>query len=127
MAIVRCLQELGSAANEQGEYGRAAALLTESLSYSRALGDDWMIAVEQALSECKLLVVVVSPEALESRYTRLAYRYFFNREKPIVPVLYAPVDDMPLELKKHPVITYNSADRKKTFDTLIAEVKRLKG
>ena len=90
-------------------------------------GDDWMIAVEQALSECKLLVVVISPEALESRYTRLAYRYFFNREKPIVPILYAPVDDMPLELKKHPVVTYNSADRKKTFDTLIAEVKRLKG
>jgi hypothetical protein len=90
-------------------------------------GDDWMIAVEQALSECKLLVVVVSPEALESRYTRLAYRYFFNREKPIVPVLYAPVDDMPLELKKHPVVNYNSADRKKTFDELITEVKRLKG
>jgi hypothetical protein len=89
-------------------------------------GDDWMIAVEQALSECKLLVVVVSPEALESRYTRLAYRYFFNREKPIVPVLYAPVDDMPLELKKHPTVKYNSADRKKTFDDLIEEVKRLK-
>jgi pSer/pThr/pTyr-binding forkhead associated (FHA) protein len=89
-------------------------------------GDDWMIAVEQALSECKLLVVVVSPEALESRYTRLAYRYFFNREKPIVPVLYAPVDDMPLELKKHQVVKYNSADRKKTFDELITEVKRLK-
>ena len=90
-------------------------------------GDDWMIAVEQALSECKLLVVVVSPEALESRYTRLAYRYFFNREKPIVPVLYAPVDDMPLELKKHSIVKYNSADRKKTFDELIEEVKRLKG
>lgn len=90
-------------------------------------GDDWMIAVEQALSECKLLVVVVSPEALESRYVRLAYRYFFNREKPIVPVLYAPVDDIPLELRKHELLTYNSNDRKKTFDTLIQEVKRLKG
>ena len=90
-------------------------------------GDDWMIAVEQALSECKVLVVVVSPEALESRYTRLAYRYFFNREKPIVPVLYAPVDDMPLELKKQPLVSYSSADRKKTFDNLIEEVKRLKG
>lgn len=89
-------------------------------------GDDWMIAVEQALSECKVLVVVVSPEALESRYTRLAYRYFFNREKPIVPVLYAPVEDMPLELKKHPVINYASTDRKKTFDALIEQVKKLK-
>ena len=86
-----------------------------------------MIAVEQALSECKLLVVVVSPEALESRYVRLAYRYFFNREKPIVPVLYAPVDDVPLELRKHDMLTYSSTDRKKTFDTLIQEVKRLKG
>ena len=72
------------------------------------------------------MLVVVSPEALESRYTRLAYRYFFNREKPIVPILYAPVDDMPLELKKHSIVTYHSVDRKKTFDELIAEVKRLK-
>ncbi len=90
-------------------------------------GDDWMTAVEQALSECKLLVVVISPEALESRYVRLAYRYFFNREKPIVPVLYAPVDELPLELKKHDILTYNSAERKSTFDTIIQEVKRLKG
>lgn len=89
-------------------------------------GDDWMLAVEQALSECWLLLVVVSPESLDSRYSRLAYRYFFNREKPIVPLLYAGVDELPLELSKYQIIKYNSADRKKTFDTLISEIKRLK-
>lgn len=88
-------------------------------------GDDWMLAVEQALSECWLLLVVVSPESLDSRYSRLAYRYFFNREKPIVPMLYAGVDELPLELRKYEVVRYNSADRKKTFDDLISEVKRL--
>lgn len=89
-------------------------------------GDDWMIAVEQALSECWLLMVVVSPESLDSRYVRLAYRYFFNREKPIVPLVYAGVDEMPIELKNRQVIRYNSTDRKQTFDELIAEARRLK-
>ncbi|MEZ4669752.1 MAG: FHA domain-containing protein [Anaerolineae bacterium] len=89
-------------------------------------GDDWMLAVEQALSECWLLLVVVSPESLDSRYSRLAYRYFFNREKPIVPLLYAGVDELPLELRKYDVVRYNSADRKKTFDDLINQVKRQK-
>jgi hypothetical protein len=86
-------------------------------------GDDWMLAVEQAMSECRLLVVVVSPEALASRYVRLAYRYFFNREKPMIPLLYAGVDEMPPELKNLHSIRYDSHNRKKTFDELIAEVK----
>lgn len=90
-------------------------------------GDDWMLAVEQALSECWLLLVVVSPESLDSRYSRLAYRYFFNREKPIVPLLYAGVDELPVELRKYEIIRYNSADRKKTFDDLIGEIQRLRG
>lgn len=44
-AIARCLHELGSVANEQGDYEGAATFLAESLSHSRELGDDWMIAV----------------------------------------------------------------------------------
>jgi pSer/pThr/pTyr-binding forkhead associated (FHA) protein len=86
-------------------------------------GDDWMLAVEQALSECGILLVVISPESLNSRYVRLAYRYFFNREKPIIPLLYAGVEDLPPELKNVNVIRYNSTDRKKTFDELVADVK----
>jgi hypothetical protein len=86
-------------------------------------GDDWMLAVEQALSECKMLVVVVSPEAMASRYVRLAYRYFYNREKPVIPLIYAGVEDLPPEMKNFKTVRYNSHDRKKTFDELIAEVK----
>lgn len=87
-------------------------------------GDDWMLAVEQALSECATLLLVVSPESLDSRYVRLAYRYFFNREKPIVPLIYAAVEEMPMELRNLKAIPYESTDRKKTFDTLIDELKR---
>lgn len=86
-------------------------------------GSDWTVAVEQALSECTLLVVVVSPAALNSRYVRLAYRYFFNREKPIIPLIYEPVDDLPIELKNLKAIRYDGSDRKKMFDELTAEIK----
>lgn len=85
-------------------------------------GDDWMVAVEQALSECWLLIAVVSPEALDSRYVRLAYRYFFNREKPIIPLLYANVESLPMELKNAASVRYNPQDQQATFRDLITEI-----
>jgi pSer/pThr/pTyr-binding forkhead associated (FHA) protein len=91
-------------------------------------GDDWMLAVEQALSECWLLVVVVSPEALNARHVRLAYRYFFNREKPVIPLLYAKVEDLPLELANRKLIHYDTHNRRKSFEELGAEIQhRQKG
>jgi pSer/pThr/pTyr-binding forkhead associated (FHA) protein len=85
-------------------------------------GDDWMVAVEQALSECWLLVVIVSPSALESRYVRLAYRYFFNREKPIIPLLFLPVEQLPLELINLETIRYDRQNRRRSFNELIEAI-----
>lgn len=87
-------------------------------------GDDWMVAVEQALSECWLLVVIVSPPALESRYVRLAYRYFFNREKPIIPLLFLPVDQLPLELNSLKTIRYDRQNRRRSFEELIETIRQ---
>jgi hypothetical protein len=88
--------------------------------------DDWMVAVEQALSECWLLVVVVSPDSLESRPVRLAYRYFFNRDKPILPLLYTKVADLPRELASLNAIHYDGQNRKHVFDELLTEIKARK-
>jgi hypothetical protein len=87
-------------------------------------GDDWMLAVEQALSECWLLVVVVSPEALNAHHVRLAYRYFFNREKPVVPLVYTNVEQLPMELSNRKLIRYDSHNRKQTFEELAAEIQQ---
>lgn len=89
-------------------------------------GDDWMLAVEQALSECWLLVVVVSPEALNAHHVRLAYRYFFNREKPVVPLVYTNVEQLPMELSNRKLIRYDSHNRKQTFEELAAEIQQRK-
>lgn len=84
--------------------------------------NDWMQAIEQALSECRVMVVIVSPHALESRYVRLEYRYFYNREKPIIPLLYRPVAALPPELRRRNGVQYDDSDYKRSFQRLIFEV-----
>lgn len=82
-------------------------------------GDDWQSAIEQALHECWLMVLILSPEALDSRYVRLAYRYFVNREKPVIPLAYKSVETLPTELKGIETLAYDSVDPRRSFQRLI--------
>jgi pSer/pThr/pTyr-binding forkhead associated (FHA) protein len=82
-------------------------------------GDDWQTAIEQALHECWLMVLILSPEALDSRYARLAYRYFVNREKPVIPLAYKPVEHLPTELKGIETLAYDPSDSRHSFQRLI--------
>jgi hypothetical protein len=43
--VTRCLQELATIANEQGDYARAAAYPTESLAHAHSLADEWLYAI----------------------------------------------------------------------------------
>jgi pSer/pThr/pTyr-binding forkhead associated (FHA) protein len=85
-------------------------------------GADWTAAIEQALHECWLLVVIVSPESLESRYMKLEYRYFINREKPVIPFMYKPTEKMPPELSNREIIRYDKENSKRSFQRLILEI-----
>ncbi|MBZ0303745.1 MAG: FHA domain-containing protein, partial [Anaerolineae bacterium] len=82
-------------------------------------GDDWQAAIEQALHECWLMVLILSPEALESRYVRLAYRYFINREKPVLPLDFKPVETPPAELGGIELLSYDPDDPRHSFQRLI--------
>ena len=84
--------------------------------------DDWQIAVEQALHECWLMVLILSPEALESRYVKLAYRYFINREKPVIPLEYLAVDSLPPELESVETLAYDHDDNRRSFQRLIHRI-----
>jgi pSer/pThr/pTyr-binding forkhead associated (FHA) protein len=85
--------------------------------------EDWVVAVEQALAECWLMVVVVSPAALEAKPVVLQYRYFYNREKPIVTLIYKPTTSMlPPELVKQRSVRFDENDRTKAFQRLMFEI-----
>ena len=61
-------------------------------------GEDWMDAIGEALKECSVCLLAISPDAMQSRFVKMEYRFFFNNDKPIVPVIVRPVSDLPPEL-----------------------------
>ncbi len=50
-------------------------------------GDDWLDKINEALKICNRLILCVSPEALNSRYVKVEYRYFFRHDKPIYLIM----------------------------------------
>ncbi len=84
-------------------------------------GDDWLDAIGEALDVCDTLLLVLSPEALASRNVRMEYRYFFRMEKPIIPILYSHVEQLPFELA-----TINYLDvTKGSRETLLADLLKV--
>jgi len=86
---------------------------------------DWLVATEQARLECWMLVVVVSPAALELDWVKKTWRHFQNREKPIVLVIHKPVERLPIGARKLTRIQYNPGVPDIAFNQLVDEIKRL--
>lgn len=85
-------------------------------------GDDWVEAIEQALFECWLLVVVVTPESINTPHVEMEYRYFFNREKPVIPLVASNVGELPRELRNLKAVVYDEDDPRQAFQKLIFEI-----
>ena len=90
-------------------------------------GDDWMDAIGEALQVCDTLLLVLSPEALSSKYVKMEYRYFFRQGKPIIPILYRQVDQMPFELATFHYIDFTQGDLAKSYSTLLGILERHRG
>ncbi len=81
-------------------------------------GQDWMDEINHALKMCRLMILCVSPDALQSRYVKLEYRQFFNTNKPILPVICHPAE-LPAELGGIQYLPYDEPD------TLIVRARQL--
>ncbi len=49
-------------------------------------GQDWEAELQKAIDRCQLMLVVLSPEAMASKYVRREYRYADGEGKPIIPI-----------------------------------------
>lgn len=85
----------------------------------------WRAAVEQALAACWLMVVVLSPPARSSPYTRMEYRYFLNAEKPVIPMI-CDGAVLPGELARSRALTFNASGTRRSFHKLIYTILELR-
>lgn len=87
--------------------------------------DDWRLAVEQALKECWLMLLVVSPQALASPAISAMYHYFLAQNKPVIPLLHDAQQAMPAELNRLRSIVYDPESNARSFHKLIFEIMQL--
>ncbi len=85
------------------------------------VGQDWVDKIEQALDECSVMVLCVSPDALASRYVQIEYHTFFHQGKPIVPLVCKPAVLPPTLMGFH-AIKY--AEKEKVVSRLKILVER---
>lgn len=72
-------------------------------------GGDWLDEINKALDQCKVLVLCVSPSALNSRYVKMEYRYFLDENKPVLPVIIEETK-LPAELRRIQYVDYGDQD-----------------
>jgi pSer/pThr/pTyr-binding forkhead associated (FHA) protein len=87
--------------------------------------DDWRVAVEQALKECWLMLLVVSPQMLASPAIHAMYHYFLAQNKPVIPLLHDAQQAMPPELNRLRSIVYDPESNARSFHKLIFEIMQL--
>jgi hypothetical protein len=69
-------------------------------------GQQWPREIERAIDSCHAMLVVLSPDALESQWVRKEYTYALCQHKPIIPLFIRPVDHIPFELSDIQVIDF---------------------
>ena len=84
--------------------------------------DDWRAALEQALLECRVMVLVVSARSLDNPHVEAAYQHFLLQEKPIVPLIYEQGNELPAELSHLRTIVFDTENPRKSFHKLIFEI-----
>lgn len=61
-------------------------------------GQDWTDQLQIAIDGCMGVLLIMSPDALESEFVRMEYRYALSQKKRVLPVLFRPVARVPIDL-----------------------------
>lgn len=86
-------------------------------------GMDWSDAVQQALDNCRLMIVVISPHSTVSRHVQDEWKYFMDQGKPLIPVLHQPTK-LHFQLNRLHYIDFHAQDYATAFAQLHSELLR---
>jgi len=87
--------------------------------------DAWKDAIDQAVSECSVLVVVISQNAMKTDHIKRSLRHFVNREKPIILLEYERVGRLPISIQNIGRIKYSASNPDEAFQRILIEIQRV--
>jgi hypothetical protein len=85
-------------------------------------GMNWSSEIQKGLEQSELMIVILSPDSMQSQQVEKEWLYFLNRHKPVIPVLHRPTQvHYQLEPLQYVDFVKNSFDT--AFDKLLDELK----
>jgi len=89
--------------------------------YDIDVGQSWSRQVGRALDSCAKMLLVMSPDALESDNVDDEWNYFLDVKKTVIPILYQPCT-IPFRLHKLQYIDFHTMDYHEAVNQLVAHL-----
>ncbi|MEO1286190.1 MAG: TIR domain-containing protein [Chloroflexota bacterium] len=70
-------------------------------------GASWARQIGEALDQCKIMVLILSPASMASNNVEDEWNYYLDKGRPILPILYEPCD-IPYRLHKLQYVDFTS-------------------
>jgi hypothetical protein len=86
-------------------------------------GDDWSDSIQQALDDCQVMILVISPDSMASSNVADEWKYFRDEGKPVIPVLLEPAR-VHFQLRRIQYVDFHSQDYDTAFGQLHSELRR---
>jgi CRP-like cAMP-binding protein len=94
--------------------------------YSITAGKSWARQVAEALDHCGAMVVVLSPASMASENSDDEWNFYLDKKKPVVPVLYQPVD-VPYRLNKLQYVDFTAQPLDAALTEVAVAIRRATG
>ncbi len=83
-------------------------------------GQNWMDELQKAIDRCHVLLIALSPEAAESKFVRMEYRYAQSQGKIILPLEYQTCPKVPIDLNGIQWVDFKAAYEQGLSGLLVA-------
>jgi hypothetical protein len=87
-------------------------------------GIKWSSAIQEGLKQSSVMLVVISPDSMESKNVEDEWQYFLDKKKPIIPILHRPTDNIHFQLMRIQYVDFVNNSFEDALKRLIFELRQ---
>jgi formylglycine-generating enzyme required for sulfatase activity len=88
-------------------------------------GASWEDTIQNELDLCQIMLLIVTPDSMQSKNVRTEWRYFFDKDKPIIPIILERAE-VSFQIRPIQYIDFEKFDYDEAFEQLYSELHRKK-
>jgi SH3-like domain-containing protein len=85
-------------------------------------GDDWVRTIPAAIAASKYMIVILTPDSIESEWVRKEYTQALNFRKKIIPIMFIPCS-VPFALNTINFVNFSAGEYEENFKNLLSPLE----